>query len=278
MAAGWWPDSILGLFMNHSRLRIAIPTLNAGQFLSDALGSIRFCYPEAEVVIADSGSTDDTLRIARQAEVRVVHVAAGNLYAAVNCALADSQTDWVAYLNSDDRILSPLTFDTSCDIVYGDQKFIDGKGAEIYRWKMAEVGNIPALLAGGVMPFCFQGTLIRRSLFTRLGGFDTRFRYCADFDFIVRSIKLNARMQRACVITGAFRLHGGQLTQSHAEAMRREVLESVARWQERPSRLSFMFALALFRGRNVKGLAQRSLFHLARGGSPFPCSTSVPPE
>ena len=61
--------------MNAPRISILIPTLNAGRTLRDCLASIRAqVYPaEAlEIVVADGGSTDDTLAIAREFGVSTI--------------------------------------------------------------------------------------------------------------------------------------------------------------------------------------------------------------
>lgn len=50
---------------------IVIPTLNEGENLSSCIAAIRQIRPDAEIVVADGGSSDDTVRIAEAERVLV---------------------------------------------------------------------------------------------------------------------------------------------------------------------------------------------------------------
>lgn len=79
-------------------------TLNCGQWLADTLHSIR---DFAEVVILDSGSTDDTVAIAQRfPNVRIRHQPWLGFAAQKAAALAECQQPWVLNLDGDEE-LSP---------------------------------------------------------------------------------------------------------------------------------------------------------------------------
>jgi glycosyltransferase involved in cell wall biosynthesis len=253
------------------RLRLAIPTLNAATFLEEALRSVRLCWPEAEVCIVDSGSTDETRAIARANGALLMECPPGNLYAAVNTALLGCGADWVGYLNADDRIDGRVRLEG--DVAYGDQTFISSSSERIYRWRMANPGSFGPLLAHGVMPLYFQGSWVRGQVFDHMGGFDLRYRWSADFDFVVRAWKAGVDFRRTKNWSGAFRLHGAQITQSRAAAMRIEVMDSVERSGISQTVTNQRAALAWLRIRNAGGLLGRVVRHGLRRGTWLPTTT-----
>ena len=53
-------------------LSIVIPAKNESAGLKSILGPLRGLYPEAEIIVVDDGSTDDTAQVAKDAKVRVL--------------------------------------------------------------------------------------------------------------------------------------------------------------------------------------------------------------
>ena len=54
------------------QLSILIPAFNEAETIGDVIPQVRQLYPEAEILVVDDGSTDDTARIAESASARVV--------------------------------------------------------------------------------------------------------------------------------------------------------------------------------------------------------------
>jgi len=71
---------------------------------------------------------------------------------------------------------------------------------------------IPAVLQKGISPLMQQGMLFRRDWVTRLGGFDLRYRLCADLDFWLRARAAGAGFRYYPVHVAQFRLRRGQLS------------------------------------------------------------------
>ena len=66
-------------------LSIITPTLNSANTLPATLESISSLVKAgAEHIVVDSGSTDDTLQIAKCFGSKVLHCAPGNMYSAIN--------------------------------------------------------------------------------------------------------------------------------------------------------------------------------------------------
>ena len=81
-------------------LTILIPTWNRRDLLAQCLERLR--GEDAEVLVVDNGSTDGSADFARQQGVQVLQLPENRGFAAaVNAALLQVETPWVAILNND---------------------------------------------------------------------------------------------------------------------------------------------------------------------------------
>jgi len=87
-----------------------MPTLSLSMIVRDAERDLAACLASArpvvsEIVIADTGSADNTVEIARRFGARVLSIPWGNDFAeARNRALAEIQSDWVLVLDADEQL------------------------------------------------------------------------------------------------------------------------------------------------------------------------------
>jgi len=80
--------------------------LNEDRFLGDCLETIVDCVDE--IVITDTGSVDQSLGIARSFGARVIERPwTGDFSAARNAALAETSSDWILYIDADERLSLP---------------------------------------------------------------------------------------------------------------------------------------------------------------------------
>jgi len=82
-------------------LTVIIPTYNEAQYLEDALYSVKFAD---EIIVVDSMSTDDTVRIATDHGCQVISRKFDNFSNQKNHALQFATSDWVLFLDGDERI------------------------------------------------------------------------------------------------------------------------------------------------------------------------------
>ncbi|MCQ2373966.1 MAG: glycosyltransferase family 2 protein [Phascolarctobacterium sp.] len=76
-----------------------------------------------DVLIVDSGSTDGTVELAKQAGARVVYRAWDNDFSAQrNFALEQTETEWVLYLDADERLNNELVIDIKRVVSTNDNK------------------------------------------------------------------------------------------------------------------------------------------------------------
>jgi hypothetical protein len=86
-------------------LTVVIPTLNEAWQIGAALDALHWAD---EVIVADGGSSDDTVLLARRHGARVIDVPARTIAAQRNAAIAAARNEWVLALDADERVTEPL--------------------------------------------------------------------------------------------------------------------------------------------------------------------------
>lgn len=221
-------------------LGVVVPTLNCVAFLADTLSSIRRVPIISQIVVADSGSTDGSLDVARAAGVDILHNAPAGLYPAINAGLRRLSTPWVTYLNGDDLfqpfgIIRLFGERDEHDVLYGPVDFINADGGFLHCWHSARPRKVLSLFRSGGSAMLQQGTLFRRSLFETLGGFSEQWRFVADADFWWRAAEAGARFHRIThPPVASFRMHCRQLSQINRAQMHEEFLQMVASHSGKP--------------------------------------------
>ncbi|MGJ8638307.1 MAG: glycosyltransferase family 2 protein [Opitutaceae bacterium] len=208
------------------KLSIITPTLNCGSTLASTINSIQpLIAAGAEYIVVDSGSNDGTVELAQAAGATVLTYPKGNMYAAINEGMRHASGEWMTYINGDDllyadaitAILAQVNVDT--DLIYGNIDYIDEAGRFLFPWRSPSTKWVRDFMAY-YSPLPQQGTLFRRRIYDAIDGFDESFRYSADYDFWVRALESDCRVQKYTdrSIAG-FRLLTEQLSQSKKAEM-----------------------------------------------------------
>lgn len=217
--------------MTKLQIGVVVATLNSSATIEWTLCALRnqrdVC---ADVVVADSGSQDGTLDICKRWGVRTIYVPPGNIYRAINAGLRETDTDWIALLNSDDLVY-PHSYarliahgeQKKASLVYGDCDFIDAEGRFLFTLKSPSPGRIPGLLQHGDYGFVYAAAIWRRSAFEQLRGFDESYRLISDYDFFFRLVSSCYSLAKLDGPTvAAFRRHREELSRREARAMAQE--------------------------------------------------------
>ena len=151
-------------------LSIVVPTLNEVVQLEATLGDL-VRHPHCEVIVADGGSSDGTVELAKQLGCRVVNANQGR-GRQMNAGAALARGDVLLFLHADTR-LPPTWAEEIRAILSG------GTIAGAFRLRIEQPGWALRCVEWGAnlrsrwrqMPYGDQGLFLRSSDFFRLGGF-----------------------------------------------------------------------------------------------------------
>jgi hypothetical protein len=173
-----------------------IPVYNGAASIPRAIESVLAqTYPVAELIVVDDGSTDGTASAVRAfgPRVRYLYQPNSGVAAARNRGLWEATTEWVAFLDHDDRWLpeklhcqvSALQANPQSKLCYSAHwvHMLDGSKVCSYippeqLWPGARLRN----------PFPPSVVVLQKAAARELGGFDERLKgaTCEDWDFFIR--------------------------------------------------------------------------------------------
>lgn len=188
--------------MTSVKLSIVTATYNAAQTVADSLASVaRQTHPDVEHWVIDGGSRDGTQAIVEANRSRIAGFVSerdDGIYDALNKGIRHATGDVVGFLHADDvyardDVLATIAAafdDPTVDAVYGDLTYVDRKDPDkvVRYWKAGKFDA--ARLSRGWMP-PHPTLYVRRSVYQRLGLFDTRYRISADYECVVRFLFVN---------------------------------------------------------------------------------------
>lgn len=139
---------------------------------------------------------------------------------AQNKGFVKAHGDWLFWINADDvllpgalnRVLDVIERDKDIEWIAGDTVYLNEKGIVKdvrcdARWR-SWFGSKLSVWTGGPSAF------FKRSLWERLGGFDTRLKYVMDIDLWTRWAQSGVRFAALNDYVWGFREHDGSLTGS----------------------------------------------------------------
>jgi glycosyltransferase involved in cell wall biosynthesis len=190
-------------------ISIIIPSYNHRNFIGEAIRSAQSqTHRPVELIVLDDGSADGSFEyLQREFGSSLAHLARRDnrgAHATINDAIALSRGEWIAILNSDDvyapdRLAKLLEFASrnGHELVFSDVGFRDENGPLGPDHKIvqshgraaagAERDGIEQALLRGNFVLTTSNLMMRRTAFETIGPFRP-FRYCHDWDFLLRAI------------------------------------------------------------------------------------------
>jgi glycosyltransferase involved in cell wall biosynthesis len=179
------------------KLSVVIPCFNHGEFVSEAVESVKQVRrDDVELIVVDDGSTDDLTRKAMDQlsseGVFVIRQKNGGLAAARNAGIRAAQGEYILPLDADNRIRAAyiahgvriLDRDSDVGVVYGDANFF---GLKKGPWHVGKF-DIEKLLRFNYIDAC---AIFRRVIWEQNKGYDATmpFQGLEDWDFWLGAVK-----------------------------------------------------------------------------------------
>jgi glycosyltransferase len=178
------------------KISIITATFNSEKTIYSTLQSVdNQTYKNIEHIIIDGKSTDKTLEIvAKFSSVsKVISEKDSGVYFALNKGIKKASGDVIGFLHADDFFANDLILEkiaekfknTNADILYADLDYVAFENHKkiIRHWKSGDF-SVKKLKKGWMPPH--PTFYVKKSIYDRLGYFDTSFSIAADYDLMLR--------------------------------------------------------------------------------------------
>ncbi len=211
--------------MSELSVSIIMPAYNAAATIAETLDSVLVQTHTAwEVLVVDDGSQDETAAIvteyaARDGRIRFIRAPHEGGGAARNRGIAAARYAWLLFLDADDWILphhlalltAVLADDSTLDAVHGGWQRVSPDG-QVGRADFAPDDADMFPLFARQCAFMIHVCLVRRSLVTAVGGFDTGLSNCQDWDLWQRVARTGARFRAVPQVVALYRSRPGSIS------------------------------------------------------------------
>jgi len=186
---------------------IVIPVKNGAPWLARALAALAAQLPDAEIVIVDDGSVDDSMRIverfATQHHVRVLRGPGRGAAAALNVGVAAASCELIAQIDQDVEVLSGWAMAALAG--FDGPRVAAVQGCYVPDPNAALLARVMALdlvqryehIEGATTHVCTGNTIYRRSALLAVGLFDETLGYGYDNDMSYRLLDAGWELRMA---------------------------------------------------------------------------------
>ena len=172
------------------RFSIITVTYNAAQTLPRTLQSLSRQEASYEYLVIDGGSSDGTLDLLEEHKSLVTKSVSEpdeGIYDAMNKGIRMAQGEWIGIINADDwyaddalaQVDALVKSRPDVDVVVGGMMRV---AEDLVQGHLVT----PPASFSCLKPNNHPATFVRRSVYEKLGSFDTRYQIAADLDFILR--------------------------------------------------------------------------------------------
>lgn len=177
-------------------ITIITATYNSGAVLEESINSvINQTYKNFEYIIIDGASKDNTLEIINKYQFVIsqwVSEPDGGIYEAWNKGVKLAKGDWICFIGSDDKFY-PSALADYVDFINSYNE----PGLEFVSSKMHLVNQNDKIIKPLGLPWSWgkcrlqnaiahPGSLHKKKLFEQFGLFNTHFKICGDYEFLLR--------------------------------------------------------------------------------------------
>lgn len=190
------------------KLSIIIPTLNEAKVINNLTDAFQRLSGDLEIIVADGGSQDETLRLARGCGLRVIEAARGR-GRQMNAGAKLASGDVLLFLHADTRL--PKGALEMIEELLQDERVCGGNFSLVFDGSSLEARLMtlayPLLRLGG-MCYGDSAIFVRRSVFEQLGGYND-YPIFEDCDLYRRMRRVGKFVRlRAAAVTSSRRFEG----------------------------------------------------------------------
>jgi glycosyltransferase involved in cell wall biosynthesis len=181
-------------------ISVIIPTYNRGEYICETIESVfEQTYKDFEIIIVDDGSTDDTRQLIEPYLSRIKYIYQENagVSAARNTGIIASESEYVAFLDSDDLWLTNklklqmefLDSNPQLGMVYADACMFSNDQIIYSSFLKLKKFTSYGYIFGNLIKedFIITSTvLVRREVFKDVGTFDESLSVAEDYDMWLR--------------------------------------------------------------------------------------------
>ena len=216
--------------MSDPLISIITVVFNHKDLLERTISSVgRQTYKNIEYVVIDGGSTDGTCDVIRKYESEIAYWVSEpdkGLYDAMNKGMRAATGNYVWFINAGDEIYQSGTLEQliqqssgAADVYYGETELIDPSGFPLGVRSRLTTHALPETLTwmdmSKGMAVCHQSFMARKEI---APYFDPKYPYCADVDWIIKSLKNSREVVNTHMILSKF-LVGGFSRRLHSKSL-----------------------------------------------------------
>lgn len=185
------------------KISIITASYNSAKTIEDTIKSVLSqTYRDIEYIIIDGASNDETLAVIakyqNEYKIKLISEPDNGLYDAMNKGIDLATGDIIGILNSDDfyknnTILSKINesfTNNNVDAVYADLEYVDEFNIKkITRTWIAGKYQEKKLNNGWIIPH--PTFFVKKDIYNKYGRFNLKFKIAADYELLLRFIKLH---------------------------------------------------------------------------------------
>lgn len=202
------------------KVTIITPTYNRSDLIEETIISVlNQSYKNLEYIVIDDGSTDNTRDIVHKYKDKLKYIYKENKgqAAALNYGFEIAKGEYIGYLSSDDllhvdaikELVQALDESKEFVLTYCDWSLIN-QNSKFIR-KMTGIDYSEKYLYENLECAVGPGSLFRKEVLEKIGGWDTNLRQIPDFEFFLRLAKLG-NFKRVPQNLSNFRIHDYSLS------------------------------------------------------------------
>lgn len=219
------------------KISVVTAVYNSQDTVAQALDSVLSqTHPAVESIVIDGASTDGSLAILKKYRHYLgafISECDDGIYDALNKGIKCAKGDVIGFLHADDVLqnsevlckVAAAFLDPAVDAVYGDLVYVSRNDInKVIRYWRGGLYDDNAFRCGWMPPH--PTFYVRRSVYERLGGFDTRYRIAADYDSILRFLAVG-KIRSTYIPEVMVRMRTGGISNRSLKTIVRKSLEDI---------------------------------------------------